>query len=77
MFKSQLTDNLVELYVAILEFLADAKTFHSMSTKKRIVNSFIPSTTLATDERLASVEKIEASLRSVIDRVEAETKQVR
>lgn len=71
-FKSQLTDNLVKLYVAILEFLADAKAFYSMSTKKRITKSFIPSTIPAPDERLAYVENIEASLRSIVDRVEAE-----
>lgn len=72
-FKSQLSDRLTKLYVAILEFLADAKSFYSRSTKKRFVRSLVPSTTPAPDERLASVEKIEAGLRSIVDRVEAES----
>ncbi|CAI7614662.1 unnamed protein product [Penicillium pancosmium] len=71
-FKSQLSDKLIKLYVAILEFLADAKNFYSTSTKKRFVKSFVPSTTPAPDERLSSVEKIEAGLRPIVDRVEAE-----
>lgn len=72
-FKSQPSDKLIKLCIAILEFLADEKSFYSTSTKKKFVKSFVPSKTLAPDERLASVEKIEASLRSIVDRVEAET----
>ncbi|KAJ5155849.1 hypothetical protein N7492_008652 [Penicillium capsulatum] len=75
-FKTQLAEKLVKLYVAALEFLADAKHFYSMSTKKRVAKSFIPSTKPAPDQRLASVEKIEAEVRSILDRVETENQEI-